>query len=145
MLQLVAAKHRKSRAQSCGVVFLWVSYQQRRRHPGAGCGVLCHAGCHLGLSWAKAFSPAFQQLPRKCSRFYQAGKHSTNCIISINCIIVRPGTGMERASCRWGSQEGKEPEGGPAQSPAHPFAKHFHLGTLACPTQRVSPRQSGKF
>lgn len=108
-------------------------------------GLQEHLSClvwDVRLSWAKVLSPAFQQLPRKCSCFYHDGR------CSFSCIPARPGT--ERAS--WGWQEcgagtstaGKsclEVETFPGPSLG---IRHLYLGPSACPSYRIS-RQSGKF
>lgn len=106
----------------------------------AGAFVLHGLGRGTFLGKGSQSSPSVA--PQKCSCYYQDGRSS------FSCIPVRPG--MERAS--WGYQEwgagtstaGKtclEVESFPGPSLG---ITHLYLGPSACPSYRVSPRQSGK-
>lgn len=80
MLQLVPPKHRRDEQKLPD----FIPWDELPVLLGGVQEHLFYMVWDVGLSWAKVLSPAFQQLPRKCSCYYQDGK------ASFPCIPVRP-------------------------------------------------------
>lgn len=106
MLQLVPPKHRRDEQKLPD----FIPWDELPVLLGGVQEHLFYMVWDVGLSWAKVLSPAFQQLPRKCSCYYQDGK------ASFPCIPVRPDrertrggdrseeqepAQQERSACRW--------------------------------------------